>query len=45
MMLIWIGMETFWLGYVSFLQPVIAGYSLAIVLLALLPPVRRYYRA
>jgi hypothetical protein len=42
-MLIWIGVETLLLGYISFLQPAIAVYGVLIILLTLLPNVRRYY--
>jgi hypothetical protein len=42
-MLIWIGAETIMLGYISFLQPVIAVYGVLIILLTLLPNVSRYY--
>jgi hypothetical protein len=43
-MLIWISVETILLGYISFLQPFIAVYGIVIILLTLLPTVRRYYR-
>ncbi len=43
-MLIWIAVETALLGYISFLQPVIAAWSAAVILLTLLPPVRTYYK-
>jgi hypothetical protein len=43
-MLIWIIVETALLGLISFLQPVIAVWALAIVLLAFLPGVRRHYK-
>lgn len=42
-MLIWIAAETALLGYISFLQPVAAGWGIVLVALALLPGVRRYY--
>ena len=42
-MLIWIIVETSLLGYVSFLQPVITAWGIAIITLTLLPNVRRYY--
>ncbi|MDD4924719.1 MAG: hypothetical protein PHF74_07845 [Dehalococcoidales bacterium] len=42
-MLIWIGVETILLGYISFLQPVIAVYGVLIILLTLLPNISRYY--
>ena len=41
-MLIWISVETILLGYISFLQPVIAVYGVIIILLTLIPVVRRY---
>lgn len=43
-MLIWIIVETFLLGYVSVLQPIITVWGIVLVVLALLPPMRRYYR-
>ena len=43
-MLIWIGVETLLLGYISFLQPLIAGWGIVTLGLALLPPIRRYYK-
>jgi len=42
-MLIWITVETALLGYLSFLQPVIAVYGIVIIVLTMLPEVRRYY--
>jgi hypothetical protein len=42
-MLIWIIVETALLGYISFLQPVIAIWGIAIITLTLLPKIRRYY--
>ncbi len=42
-MLIWISVETIMLGYISFLQPVIAVYGILIILLTLLPNVSRFY--
>lgn len=42
-MLIWITVETVLLGYLSFLQPVIAVYGIVIIVLTMLPAVRRYY--
>jgi len=42
-MLIWITVETALLGYLSFLQPVIAVYGIVIIVLTVLPEVRRYY--
>ena len=44
-MLIWIIVETSLLGYVSFLQPVITAWGIAIITLTLLPNVRRYYNS
>ena len=43
-MLIWIGVETALLGYISFLQPAIAIYGVVLIVLTLLPQMRRYYR-
>jgi hypothetical protein len=43
-MLIWIGIETILLGYISFLQPLIAGWGIVTIGLTLLPPIRRYYK-
>jgi hypothetical protein len=43
-MLIWISVETILLGYISFLQPLIAGWALAILILTWLPPMRKKYR-
>ena len=40
-MLIWIIAETIMLGYISFLQPLIAVWGIAIIVLSLLPDVRR----
>jgi hypothetical protein len=42
-LLIWIGTETLMLGYISFLQPVMAVWGVLILFLALLPNVRQYY--
>ena len=42
-MLIWIIVETVLLGYISFLQPVIAIWGIAIIILTFLPPVRQHY--
>jgi len=42
-MLIWIGVETLLLGYISFLQPVIMVWGLLILFLPLVPANRRYY--
>jgi hypothetical protein len=44
-MLIWIGVETFLLGYISFLQPVIAIYAVVVIIITLLPDIRRYYKS
>jgi hypothetical protein len=43
-MLIWIAVETSLLGYISGLQPIIAIWGIVLIVLTLLPPVRRYYR-
>ena len=43
-MLIWIAVETSLLGYISALQPIIAVWGIALIVLTLMPPVRRYYR-
>jgi hypothetical protein len=43
-MLGWIAVETLLLGYISFLQPVILGYGLLVIILTLLPAVRGYYK-
>jgi hypothetical protein len=43
-MLIWIGVETLLLGYISFLQPLIVGWGIVTIGLALLAQVRKYYR-
>ena len=42
-MLIWIGVETLLLGYISFLQPVIMVWGLLILVLPLIPANRQYY--
>ena len=42
-MLIWITVETAMLGYISFLQPVIAIWGIAIITFTLLPKIRQYY--
>ena len=44
-MLIWITVETALLGFISFLQPLVAVYGVIIIFLALLPSVRSYYRS
>jgi hypothetical protein len=44
-LLIWIITETALLGYISFLQPVMGAWGLILLLLTLLPNVRRYYKA
>lgn len=41
-MLIWIAVETALLGYVSFLQPVVGVYGIAIIVLTMLPGARRW---
>ena len=41
--LIWIIVETALLGYISFLQPVIAIWGIAIIALTLLPKIRQFY--
>ena len=43
-MLIWIITETALLGYVSFLQPLVAAWGIGIIILTMLPGVRRNYR-
>ena len=43
-MLIWIAVETALLGYISGLQPIIAVWGIALIVLAMLPGVRRYNR-
>ncbi|OGO07973.1 MAG: hypothetical protein A2Y92_02335, partial [Chloroflexi bacterium RBG_13_57_8] len=43
-LLIWIITETSLLGYISFLQPVMTVWGLLILVVALLPGVRRYYK-
>jgi hypothetical protein len=43
-LLIWIAVETLMLGYISFLQPVMAVWGVLVILLTLLPNVRKYYR-
>ena len=43
-MLIWIVVETLLLGYISALQPIIAVWGIVLIVLTLLPPVRKYYR-
>ena len=43
-MLIWIVFETALLGIISFLQPVIAVYGIIIIILTLIPGVKRYFR-
>lgn len=42
--LIWIISETLMLGYISFLQPFITAFGLLLILLTLLPGVRRWYK-
>ena len=41
-MLIWIGVETLMVGYVSFLQPLIAVWGFIIIVLSLIPRVKTY---
>jgi hypothetical protein len=41
-MLIWIAVETALLGYISGLQPIIAVWGIVLIVLTLLPGVRRY---
>ena len=43
-MMIWIAVETILLGFISFLQPVIAAYGMVIIVLTLTPAVRIHYR-
>jgi hypothetical protein len=43
-LLIWIITETAMLGYISFLQPVMGAWGIIILLLTVLPGVRRFYR-
>jgi hypothetical protein len=43
-LLIWIATETLMLGYISFLQPVMAVWGVLIIFLVLLPGTRRHYR-
>ncbi len=43
-LLIWIITETALIGYVSILQPVMGAWGALLLCLALLPPVRQYYR-
>jgi len=43
-MLIWISVETALLGYISFLQPFIAGYGIILLILTFMPDVQRYYK-
>lgn len=43
-LLIWITVETVLLGYISFLQPVIAVWGVVLIALTLLPAIRRYNR-
>jgi hypothetical protein len=40
--LIWIAVETALLGYVSALQPIIVAWGIVLIVLTLLPSVRRY---
>jgi len=43
--LIWLIVQTGMLGYIFFLQPVMAVWGSAIIILAMLPRVRNYYRS
>jgi hypothetical protein len=43
-MLIWISVETILLGYISFLQPFIAGYGILLLILTFWPGTRNYYK-
>ncbi len=43
-LLVWIITETLMLGYISFLQPVMAGWGVVVLFLTLLPNIKRYYR-
>ena len=43
-LLIWIITETLFIGYESFLQPLMAGWGILILVLTLLQNVRRYYK-
>ena len=43
-LLIWIITETLFIGYESFLQPLMAGWGLLIIIFTMLPNVKRYYR-
>jgi hypothetical protein len=40
---IWISVETILLGYISFLQPAILGWSILILILVLLPLTQRHF--
>jgi hypothetical protein len=42
-LLIWVSVETILLGYISFLQPLMGAWGLILIILAVLPPVRRFY--
>jgi hypothetical protein len=42
-MLLWISVETILLGYISFLQPVIAVYGIVVIILIFTPSLRLYY--
>ena len=42
-LIIWIIVETVLLGYISFLQPLIAVWGISIIALTLRPNIRRYY--
>lgn len=41
-LLVWITVETVLLGYISLLQPIIAVWGIILIILTLLPGVRRY---
>ncbi|HSW58934.1 MAG TPA: hypothetical protein VLH15_11050 [Dehalococcoidales bacterium] len=42
--LIWIITETVLLGYISVLQPIVGAWGVTLIILTLLPPIRRYCR-
>ena len=44
-LLIWIIIETLLIGYESFLQPLMAVWGILIIVLTLLPNVKRYYKS
>ncbi len=43
-LLIWVIIETVLLGYLSFLQPLVAVWGVALIVLTMLAPTRRYFR-